>query len=127
MSETPPPPPDEQSLAERLAAERQRTTARIAALTRDFQDIVENAEASNLDDEHDPEGATIGFERSQVTALLSQARARLDELEWAQEQLRQGRYGRCERCGQPIGTERLAALPTATLCLACAAASSRRR
>ena len=30
-----------------------------------------------------------------------------------------GSYGLCERCGQPIGDERLEALPAARLCLAC--------
>lgn len=30
-----------------------------------------------------------------------------------------GKYGKCEKCGKPIETERLEAMPTATLCIAC--------
>jgi len=31
-----------------------------------------------------------------------------------------GSYGTCAKCGEPIGAERLAALPTATRCIRCA-------
>ena len=30
-----------------------------------------------------------------------------------------GTYGTCERCGRPIGQERLEAIPYATLCIDC--------
>ena len=43
------------------------------SLSRQFEDIVVAAELSNTDDEHDPEGTTIAFERAPVSALLSQA------------------------------------------------------
>lgn len=33
--------------------------------------------------------------------------------------LRKGSYGKCERCSKLIEAERLLAIPTATLCLAC--------
>ena len=46
-----------------LAAERARTEDRLAALRADFAGIVAASESSNADDEHDPEGATIAFER----------------------------------------------------------------
>ena len=38
---------------------------------------------SNVDDEHDPEGATIAFELSQASALLEQSRAGLAQIEAA--------------------------------------------
>jgi RNA polymerase-binding transcription factor DksA len=31
-----------------------------------------------------------------------------------------GRYGQCTVCGQPVGDARLAAMPEAALCIACA-------
>jgi DnaK suppressor protein len=34
----------------------------------------------------------------------------------------QGAYGTCEVCGQPIGEDRLAAVPDATRCISCQAA-----
>jgi DnaK suppressor protein len=104
-----------------LDAERQDTLARITALRREFDGIVESSAGVATDDEHDPEGATIAFERAQLAALLDQSRMHLAELDDALERLRQGRYGRCERCGRPIAAERLAARPAARTCITCAA------
>ncbi|MDQ3530413.1 MAG: TraR/DksA C4-type zinc finger protein [Actinomycetota bacterium] len=105
-----------------LAGEREKTAARVAALTRDFDDIVESSAIAPPDDEHDPEGATIAFERAQVTALLAQAHRHLADLELATTRLGDGTYGVCERCGQPIAIERLLARPTAQTCIDCASA-----
>ncbi|MGN6781554.1 MAG: TraR/DksA family transcriptional regulator [Marmoricola sp.] len=103
-----------------LAAERARTTQRLEALRADFAAIVAASEGSNADDEHDPEGATIAFERSQVQALIDQATGRLEELDRALAGARSGRYGVCEGCGEPIDPARLAVRPGATRCVACA-------
>jgi RNA polymerase-binding transcription factor DksA len=78
---------------------------------------------SNADDEHDPEGSTIAFERSQVGALINQARRHLAELDAAEERLRAGSYGCCESCGRPIPAARLEARPVARTCVSCAARS----
>jgi RNA polymerase-binding protein DksA len=103
-----------------LTAERASTLQRLAGLARDFHGIVESAGSANADDEHDPEGATIAFERQHVAALLSQAREHLGEIDAALRKLDDDAYGICERCGQPIAAGRLAARPTATTCVACA-------
>lgn len=108
-----------------LEAERARTLERLEALRHDFAQIVAASEGSNADDEHDPEGATIAFERSQVQALIDQAADRLDELDRALGDARSGRYGVCESCGRPIDPARLEVRPSATRCVSCAA--SRRR
>ncbi len=107
--------------SEALAADRAGTTARIAALTREFDGIVESAALGATDDEHDPEGATIAFERAQIASLLEQARDHLTDLDQAIRRIEAGTYGRCETCGQPIAAERLAARPTAHTCIRCAA------
>ena len=83
--------------------------------------MVTAAAGSNLDDEHDPEGATIAFEREQLAALLDQARQRLEDIDSALQRVAAGRYGVCERCGGPIGEERLAARPFVRHCVTCAA------
>jgi DnaK suppressor protein len=103
-----------------LAAERKSVLTRIAALERDFAGIVAAAEAANADDEHDPEGATIAYERQHVSALLDQAREQLTSIIAAIKRLDDGSYGRCTRCGRPIPADRLAARPTATTCVSCA-------
>ncbi len=74
-----------------------RVEKRIADLERDFDAVVAASESANLDDEHDPEGSTIGFERAQVRALLNQARADLAELDAAGKRVAGGTYGVCAR------------------------------
>jgi DnaK suppressor protein len=108
--------------AEALARERDRTAVRLRHLTGDHAGIVEASRDSNADDEHDPEGATIAFERSQVEALVRQARAHLVEVDAALDRVGAGTYGTCERCGRPIAAARLEARPVARTCVTCAAA-----
>jgi RNA polymerase-binding transcription factor DksA len=88
---------------------------------------VESAALSPPDDEHDPEGSTIGFERAMVLDLLRQADADLDALDAALGRVEAGTYGACTRCGGPIGEERLAANPATLVCVACAALRPGRR
>ncbi|MFZ0139946.1 MAG: TraR/DksA family transcriptional regulator [Aeromicrobium sp.] len=103
-----------------LERERQETLARLATLTDDFAEVVAASRDSNADDEHDPEGATIAFERSQVGALVEQAREHLAEIDAALVRVTDGSYGACERCGGQIPPERLEARPIARLCMGCA-------
>jgi RNA polymerase-binding transcription factor len=108
---------------ERIAAERAAAAERLGRLEREFTELVESARQSNADDEHDPEGATIAFERQHIAALVSQARERLAEIDSALARLADGRYGTCEGCRKPIGAQRLAARPATSTCIACATAA----
>jgi DnaK suppressor protein len=63
---------------------------------------------------------TIQEDRDTTAQLVTQARAMVARAETALERAEAGRYGTCERCGAPIAEERLAALPDATTCVACA-------
>jgi RNA polymerase-binding transcription factor len=111
---------DESAVREVLAAERASTLARLSAMTADYEGIVAASVDTNADDEHDPEGSTIAFERAQVAALVAQARAYLGDLDMAMARLGQGTYAVCERCGSPIAPERLAARPATRTCIDCA-------
>jgi DnaK suppressor protein len=104
-----------------LASQRVSTLTQVADLERELRGIVEAAVQANIDDEHDPEGATIAFERQHVAGLLSRAREHLAAIEAALRRLDEGGYGVCERCGRPISAGRLAARPAATTCINCAA------
>lgn len=110
-----------------LAEERERLTAQLAALQQEFDRVVEASTSSNADDEHDPEGSTIAFERAQVAALIEQSRSRLADVERALEHVRTGDYGVCEGCGRQIAVERLIARPAARLCIDCASRAEMRR
>lgn len=96
------------------------TQAQAETLAQDLEALFTASRDSNADDEHDPEGATIGFERAQLTALLATARERIAEVDEALRRVDAATYGLCERCGQPIGEQRLAARPFARCCMACA-------
>jgi RNA polymerase-binding transcription factor DksA len=48
---------------ELLQREREDALAQVDRLSRDLAGVVAASQGSNADDEHDPEGATIGVER----------------------------------------------------------------
>jgi RNA polymerase-binding transcription factor len=106
----------------RVTLERLRDEAaeQIATLDADLRALFEASRDDNADDEHDPDGATIGYERAQLTAILAGARAQLAAVNDALARLEAGDYGRCEVCGQPIAAERLEIRPFATRCVRCA-------
>jgi DnaK suppressor protein len=99
---------------------RDEAGAEVATLERDLNGLFEAYRSSNDDDEHDPEGSTIAFERAQLTAVLAAARQRVADLSEAVRRLDAGGYGVCESCGAAIPAERLAARPSARTCVGCA-------
>jgi DnaK suppressor protein len=105
----------------RLTAERAAASRRISSMTADLAAVAAAAVGSNLDDEHDPEGSTIAFEREQLAALRAHAQVRLTEVDEALSRLHDNRYGQCELCGKPIANARLAVLPATRRCITCAA------
>ena len=94
--------------------------AQVASLERTVAAIVEAAELTSTDDEHDPEGATIAYERAQASALLRQAREDLAVLDVTRRRIEDGTAATCESCGGPIAPERLLALPGVHRCITCA-------
>lgn len=96
----------------------------LSGLRRQLDEMIAASLGSNADDEHDPEGSTIAFERQQVSAMLDRSRHTRGETVDALTRLDAGTYGGCEDCGQPIGAERLQARPNTRQCIACAAGST---
>lgn len=105
---------------ELLLAEQLSTTSLMADLGADIESLVAARQGSNNDDEHDPEGSTLAFERSQTDALLAQSTQRLADIGAALQRLDAGSYGVCENCGKPIASARLEARPYARTCISCA-------
>ncbi|MGA9873253.1 MAG: TraR/DksA C4-type zinc finger protein [Rhodococcus sp. (in: high G+C Gram-positive bacteria)] len=103
----------------RIDEARTVVAARLGSLRAQFQAIVDGSQWSTDDDEHDPEGSTIAFERATVLSLARDAEDELRELDEAAGRVVAGTYGRCERCGKPIADARLDALPAARRCIAC--------
>ncbi len=111
---------DVDTLRDAWSVERARIVQQIADLEHRFNDIVDAAELTSTDDEHDPEGATIAYERAQVSALLRHARADLVAIDEADQQLAAGRTPQCSGCGVAIPVDRLLALPGVRTCIRCA-------
>jgi RNA polymerase-binding transcription factor DksA len=103
-----------------LVGLRDSAEREVATMERDLAALIEASRSSNADDEHDPEGATIAFERAQLSALLSGTRRRVAELTEALERWDAGTYGVCEVCGKQVPAERLEARPSARTCVGCA-------
>ena len=104
----------------RLDELRAATVQRMESLGSSFDGIVEAAADVATDDEHDPEGHTIAWERQQVAALLDEARSTLAAIDAAGQRLADGRYGICTTCGRVIAAQRLQALPATPICVDCA-------
>ena len=101
-----------------------RVTARLRELTvlaeqlaRERAGVVAASLESNADDEHDPEGATIGFERAQLDATIASTEAQIAELRTALARIDAGTYGICAVCGDAIPEARLEVRPAATTCV----------
>lgn len=111
---------DRSPLRAAIERERSRTAQQIVDLEHSFEGIVEATELANTDDEHDPEGATIAYERAQVAALLRQGRLDLLALDEALERIDAGHSPTCAVCGRSIAMARLLALPGVRTCISCA-------
>ena len=107
-------------IEQRLRDDRVRTLEQIAMLSDQVSAIIVASADVATDDEHDPEGQTIAFERAQAASLLDRSRERLADIDAALARLSEGAYETCELCGRPIGAERLNARPAARTCIACA-------
>jgi RNA polymerase-binding protein DksA len=91
------------------------------ALRRQLQDMgldPDDPKIENLDfDFGFADSAQSTAERNKLLALVERLREGLKDVDLALGKVEKGSYGICERCGRPIGAERLEALPAARLCL----------
>lgn len=68
-------------------------------------------------DNHMADTATALHDRELDEGLEENAQQTLAEIEAALQRIGEGSYGTCEVCGEPIGAERLSAIPWARLCI----------
>ncbi len=102
-----------------LDHERATTVTRMRSLEHELNEIISAGE-QNGDDEHDPEGATVAFERARTISLLQETRLHLDRIEDALARVVNGTYGTCTNCQGEIAPPRLAARPETPTCIDCA-------
>ena len=102
---------------ERLAESVGRAEEELASLMRDAGDGAGHDQADV--------GAT-SFERDHELTVLAKERETLGQLDRALAHIDDGTYGVCDSCGNPIGKNRLMAVPHATLCMSCKQREERR-
>jgi RNA polymerase-binding transcription factor DksA len=103
---------------ERLEEER----TRLDDVRHNFDDLNAESEDESLSelsslDQHQADVGTETFNRERDLSILERVEAELADIEHALRRLDEGTYGLCEACGQPIGDERLEAMPAARFCL----------
>ena len=104
----------------RLEEERARLTHAV--------DFLEQESSGSLGDElgeladggsdnHLADTASATFDRELDEGLEDGAQQTIQDIDDALRKIEEGSYGVCEVCGEPIGAERLSALPWARLCI----------
>lgn len=101
----------------RARAEVSRRVAEFEETTRAYADARGDADT---DDEHDPEGSTLAWERAAAASSAEAAARHLAEIDAALARVRAGWDGACLVCGRPIPADRLAVRPSADRCVSCA-------
>ena len=114
--------PQPETIEKRLLEERERALEAIA----DFEESSENSprdESGELSYYrfHMADIGTEAMEREKQFLLASNEGERLYRIDEALRRLYSDpeTFGICERCGRPIGMERLEMVPDTTLCAAC--------
>lgn len=79
----------------------------------------DNLSEEAMYDQHPADIGTETFEREKDLGLKDGIEINLSRVEGAIARIRQGTYGVCLRCGQPIPEGRLEAAPEAELCVRC--------
>ncbi len=110
---------DLEALKALLLAERDRLSRAVAEMDAGLSHSLEDSSEESPYDQHLAETAAVTLDREIDLTLEANARAVLAQIDRALDRLEAGTYGMCEKCGAPIGEERLRVAPFATLCVEC--------
>ena len=103
-----------------LETERARLVVAVEHLEKENAGSLED-ELSELggrgEDDHLADVAGPAYEREFAVGLEEGAQQTIEEIDAALKRIGAGSYGVCEVCGEPIGAERLSAIPWTRLCI----------
>jgi RNA polymerase-binding protein DksA len=102
-----------------LLEERERVLGAIEYLHKENPGSIEDETGEESYDNHLADTATVTYDREMDYTLEDNSEAVLAAIDKALRKIEAGTYGICERCGRPIGEERLDALPYVELCIEC--------
>jgi DnaK suppressor protein len=111
---------DQEASRERLLRADAEAVALLRSIGAELGALADAQRDVATDDEHDPEGSTLAWERSQADSLRRETEQRRAWIAEALHALDRGSYGICTNCGQPIAEGRLEVRPWTTLCRDCA-------
>jgi RNA polymerase-binding protein DksA len=110
---------DTERFRTRLVEERKRVKEAIDYLHEENPGSIQDETQDSTADNHPGDMATVTFDRELDYTLEESEGRLLEAIDAALQRLDDGTYGICSSCGQPIGAERLEALPWTTQCIDC--------
>jgi RNA polymerase-binding protein DksA len=110
---------DTELFRKRLLEERKRVQEAIDYLHEENPGSIQDETQDSTADNHPGDMATVTFDRELDYTLEENEGRLLQAIDAALTRMDDGSYGACVRCGQPIGAERLEALPWTTQCIDC--------
>ena len=110
-----------QYFEKRLLNEKKRLQAEIADLNKDglADSLAYSTSELSRYDNHPADLGSESFERGKDIALRDNLNLILESVTTALDNMKNNRYGICNRCGRQIPLERLMALPWAASCIFC--------
>ena len=111
---------DTDAFRRRLEEERERLTASAEFLERENPGSLEEELGeigSGGTDNHLGDTASATYDRELDQGLEEGVQQTLADIDAALRRIDEGSYGVCEVCGEPIGAQRLSAIPWARLCI----------
>jgi RNA polymerase-binding protein DksA len=110
---------DRKALKQRLVTERERVLQEISELEAGLSKSLKDTSGESPYDQHMAETAATTLDREIDLTLEENARATLAKIDRALLKVEDGSYGKCDKCGKPIGDSRLEIAPYASLCVDC--------
>ena len=110
---------DTELFRKRLLEERKRVQEAIDYLHEENPGSIQDETQDSTADNHPGDMATVTFDRELDYTLEENEGRLLQAIDAALTRMDDGSYGVCVSCGQPIGAERLEALPWTTQCIDC--------
>ncbi|MCR4343569.1 MAG: TraR/DksA family transcriptional regulator [Candidatus Scalindua sp.] len=100
-------------LMERLKDRRQYLLGEVKQRLKDFK----NSGTDRLSDTADMASNMIDDES--VMSIAQGEAKEIEQIDYALNKIKNGKYGNCENCGKSINKERLMAIPFVSLCIKC--------
>ena len=110
---------DTSEYRQKLEEERARLTAAAESLGHEGSGSLsdETGELATGGENHLGDTASATYDRELDEGLEEGVQQTIEDIDAALKRIEEGSYGVCEICGEPIGAERLSAIPWTRLCI----------